>query len=168
MQRVMIIGGSGSGKSTFAIKLGEQTGLPVIHIDRIYWKPGWVERERDEVEKLIRQATSAESWIFEGNHSKSFEERLQRADTLIFLDVPTWLRFWRVISRTLRHYGKSRPDMGSQCPERFDLEFLKFVLDFEKRGSRKRMLSLLETAPSRVKVHHLKTNRQMKAILAGL
>jgi adenylate kinase family enzyme len=85
MKRVMIIGGAGAGKSTLAQRLGEITGLPVVHIDPMYWKPRWVQRDIEEAQHRVRQAASAEEWIFDGNNSSTFRERLTRADTLIFL-----------------------------------------------------------------------------------
>ena len=70
MRRVLIVGQPGSGKSTFARALGERTGLPVVHIDKIHWQPGWVERSRDEKDRLTREVHARETWIFEGGHSR--------------------------------------------------------------------------------------------------
>ena len=102
MKRVMIIGQPGSGKSTLARFLGERTGLPVVHIDKIHWKPGWNEREKEEKTALCQAVHARDRWIFEGGHSVTWEERRARCDTLIWLDFPLWLRVWRVVWRTLR------------------------------------------------------------------
>ena len=115
MRRVMIVGQPGSGKSTFARQLGAATGLPVVHIDRIHWQPGWVERSRDEKDRLTRAVHARETWIFEGGHSRTWPERLARADTLIWLDVPLPRRLWRVLRRAVtglrphaaRHAGRT-------------------------------------------------------------
>ena len=95
MKRVMIFGGSGAGKSTLARKIGAITGLPVIHIDPMYFRPGWVQRPKQETRALVLETTTREAWVFEGNHHSTFRQRIARADTVIYLDFPTWLRMWR-------------------------------------------------------------------------
>ena len=123
----MIIGQPGSGKSTLALLLGDKTGLPVIHIDRFHYRPGWNERSPQEKTALCRAAAAGEAWIFEGGHSAAWPERLARADMLIWLDLPLPRRLFRVIRRTLRYHGRSRPEMPENCPERFDPEFFAYI-----------------------------------------
>jgi len=167
MKRVMIIGGSGSGKSTLARMLGEVTGLPVVHIDPMFWRPGWEQRPMDETHALVREATACDSWIFEGNNSSTFAERMVRADTLIFLDMPTYLRLWRVIRRTIKDYGKVRIGSGEGCPERFNWEFLtKWVLQYNTMG-RPRVLQALENTPEHLQVHRLTSRGEVRRFLAG-
>lgn len=129
MQRVMIIGQPGSGKSTLARKLGERTGLPVVHIDTIHWQPGWVERSRDEKTRLCHEVEARERWIFEGGHSATWSNRLARADMVIWIDRSAPLRFWRVLLRTMLNRGRSRPDLPDDCPELLATlpEFFRFM-----------------------------------------
>lgn len=164
MKRVMIIGGAGSGKSTLARQLGDLTGLPVIHIDKMYWLPNWVEREREEVHRLAREAAQGDSWIFEGNNSATIWDRVNRADTLIFLDFATSRRLWRVLWRITRSYGQVRPDMQEDCPEQFDWEFLKFVVAYGKDG-RLRTQDFLKKLPDTMNVFHLKTTTEVRNFL---
>jgi len=123
----MIIGQPGSGKSTLARKLGKLLDLPVFYIDQIHWKPGWVERAGPEKDRLCAAVHANDKWVFEGGRSSTWPERLDRADTLIWLDFPLYLRSWRVFMRTVRYYGESRPDLPADCPERFNLEFIQFI-----------------------------------------
>lgn len=163
----MIIGGAGSGKSTVARMLGDKTGLPVINMDKLYWQSGWRLRNRDETRRLVLATIEADQWIFEGNFSELFQARLARADTLIFLDLPTWMRLARVVRRTIRDYGRVRPDMQEGCPERFDWDFLKWVADYDRRG-RAKALQLLADAPAEKRMLHLKSRRQVNAFLRSV
>lgn len=98
MQRVMIIGQPGSGKSTLARIMGEIVHLPVVHIDHIHWKAGWVERHGSERDALCTKVHAQETWIFEGGgRSSTWPERISRADTLIWLDFPLPIRMRRVM-----------------------------------------------------------------------
>ncbi len=170
MKRVMIIGGSGSGKSTLARQLGEITKLPIIHIDKMYWKPHWELRDGAELRKMILDTIQNDEWIFEGNNFPSFQDRINRADMLIFIDMPRWLRLFRVIKRMITGYGKSRPDMAEDCPERFDLKylkFLKFVYEYDYCG-KLRALELLNSVPKDVKGIHLKSRNEVSEFLKSV
>ncbi|MBO6544672.1 MAG: hypothetical protein JJ939_05760 [Alphaproteobacteria bacterium] len=134
MKRVMIIGPSGAGKSTFAVALARQTGLPLVHLDQEYWQPGWVETPEAEWLAKVEKLAARETWIMEGGYSSSFPFRMPRADTIFLITRPRWLYICRVILRTLKHYGRVRPDLGTGCPERFNWEFLQWVWNYDKRS----------------------------------
>lgn len=155
MQRIMIVGQPGSGKSTLARALGTRTGLPVVHIDHIHWQPGWVERSRDDKTRLCHAVEAGEAWIFEGGHSVTWQNRLDRAEMLIWLDLPLALRFWRIIRRTVVHHGRSRPDLPVGCREGFHRETLAFwtYVWRSRRTARARIRTLWDSAPEgKVKV----------------
>jgi len=165
MQRVMIIGQPGSGKSTLARALGAVTGLPVVHIDQIHWQSGWIERANADKDRLCAEVHASPRWIFEGGRSVTWPDRLHRADTLIWLDLPLGLRLWRVLRRTLRHYGRTRPDLPAGCPERFSAEFLLWI--WRTRHSGRALAGrLYASAPADKALHHLTSPRQVAAFLA--
>lgn len=130
MQRVLIIGSPGAGKSTVSGALATRTGLPLHHLDRMHWLPGWIERDREEGRAELAGVLAQDSWIIDGNYGSSLPLRLERADTVVWLDYPTRVCVARVVKRWWRYRGCSRPDMTEGCPERFNLEFLLYVLYF--------------------------------------
>ncbi|WP_197742768.1 DNA topology modulation protein FlaR [Lentilitoribacter sp. Alg239-R112] len=159
-KRIMIIGQPGSGKSTLAAKLGAVTSLPVYHIDReVHWLPNWVERDRADKTRLCCEISAKDEWIFEGGHSSTWEERLARADMLIWLDAPLWLRYWRVIKRTIKHHGKPRPDLPNGCPERFEWEFMHFIWR-TRHKARARIQQTYEHAPDNKRTYKLTNLRE--------
>ena len=167
MKRVMIVGQPGAGKSTLARMIGEITGLPVIHVDLIHWKPGWVERDKAEKIAMAKAEEAKDEWIFEGGLSQTWANRADRADTIIALVLPLWLRVWRVFWRTIRQYGHSRPDLPDDCPERFDAEFWKWIWDTRRTG-RDKALRLLAEAPAEKQTYCLRSPRQVRRFLAQL
>ncbi|WP_122435705.1 AAA family ATPase [Pseudomonas viridiflava] len=169
MQRVMIIGQPGSGKSTLARNLGLRTGLPVVHIDTIHWQPGWIERSRDEKTQLCYEVEARDRWIFEGGHSVTWENRMARADLLIWIDRSATLRFWRVLLRTLIQRGRSRPDLPENCPELLANlpEFFRFMWRTNKTA-RVKMQQLVATAPSACRVVRLRSNRDTNTFLTSI
>jgi adenylate kinase family enzyme len=132
MQRVLVIGSPGAGKSTLARALSARTGLPLHNLDRMHWLPGWVERDRAEGLAELRAVLAQERWIIDGNYGSSLPERLTRADTVVWLDYPTHLCLARVFKRWWQYRGQTRPDMTEGCPENLNLEFLHYVLTFRK------------------------------------
>ncbi len=161
-QRILLIGCGGSGKSTLARILGEKTGLPVVHLDQLYWKPGWQPLSKEEFDDRLRIELAKDQWIIDGNFDRTIPLRLERCDTVIFLDLPRIVCIMSVLKRVISSYGRTRPDMGAGCPERFDLSFLKWVWNFNK-GKRDKYLSLL--AASGKAVYHIRSRRELPALI---
>ena len=133
MERVMIIGCGGSGKSTLARQLGEKTGLPMIHLDQIFWSPGnWQHLERPEFDVRLAAELEKPQWILDGNFNRTLELRLSKCDTVIYLDFNRFacLRGWLV--RVIHNWGRAREDMAEGCSEKFDPEFARWIWNFNK------------------------------------
>jgi adenylate kinase family enzyme len=166
MERIMIIGCGGSGKSTLARQLGEKLKLPVVHLDQLFWRPGWVSISKDVFDRVHEAALAEEKWIMDGNFDRTIPRRLERCDTVIYLDFSRFACLMGVLKRVLTTYGKVRPDMGEGCPERMDLDFLKWVWNFNK-NKRERIYGLLKEAEG-VQVIILKNRRMVKKFLSEL
>jgi adenylate kinase family enzyme len=132
MRRVIIIGSGGAGKSTLAVRLGEATGIEVVHLDKLHWKPNWTSPPKDEWRQTVAEALKKDEWIIDGNFGGTMEMRLTACDTVIYLDFPRGVCLYRAVKRALIYYNKTRPDMGEGCREKLDLEFLSWVWNFPK------------------------------------
>ena len=132
MKRVLIIGSGGAGKSALAIQLGPVLGIPVIHLDRLYWKNGWQKPDRDAWRETISRLVAGDEWVMDGNYGGTLDIRIPTADTVVYLDFPPLLCLWRVIKRRFQYRECDRPDMAPGCPEKIDLEFLKWIWNFRR------------------------------------
>ena len=166
MERILIIGCGGAGKSTLARQLGEKLNLPVVHLDKLFWKPGWVEESQEEFDRKLAQELGKPKWIMDGNFNRTMPQRLQKCNTVIYLDFSRWTCLLGVAKRVITTYGKVRPDMGEGCPERVDLEFLKWVWNYNK-DKRQRNYQLLQQASHADKIV-LKNRRMVKQFLNNL
>lgn len=146
MKKVLIIGTNGSGKTTFARKLAEKTSLPLVHLDKLYWRDNWTHATNEEFDILLEEALKNDSWIIDGNISRTLPRRLECCDTVIYFDFPAAVCVFGALERSIKNYGKSRSDMGGYCPEKLNFRFLKSVLLFNK-NNRKRFESMLAAAP---------------------
>ena len=166
MERILIVGNSGAGKSTMARALSEKTGLPVVHLDRLFWRENWQHIAREEFDALLQQELEKSQWIIDGNYDRTVSTRLAYCDTVIYLDYPRWQCLLGVIKRVLTSYGKVRPDMGDGCPERFDWEFMKYVWNYN-RENRDKLYSKLN-ALDRVNVIVLGNRKEGNSFLRNL
>lgn len=141
-EHILIIGCPGSGKSTLARKLQELTGLPLVHLDLLYWNADRTTVPKEIFLKRLDKALKKDRWIIDGNYLSTMELRLARCDRVIFLDFPTQVCLEGVRSRM----GKERPDMPWIEIEE-DPEFLSFIKDFQEK-SRPVIRSLLERYPN--------------------
>ena len=166
MERIILIGCGGAGKSTLARQMGEKLNIPVVHLDSIFWLPGWVEMEREAFDARLREELAKDRWIMDGNFNRTMPERIARCDTIIYLDFSRWACLMGVLKRVLTSYGKVRPDMGAGCPERIDLDFLKWVWNFNK-NKRERYYRMLNEAEGKQTIV-LKNRRMVRRFLDSL
>ena len=169
MQRIVILGNAGSGKSTLARALGKRLGLPVVHLDSLFWEPGWVEPDAEQFRARVSEAVATNAWVCEGNYARrTFDLRLPRADLIIWLDTPRLTCFTRVIIRSVMN--RPRSDLAAGCTEKLDrafLTFLKFVWNFD-RDYRPGIDRVRQAIGPQVPTMHLRGRRQIDAFLGSL
>ncbi|AYC30845.1 DNA topology modulation protein [Paenisporosarcina cavernae] len=141
-KKILIVGSSGAGKSTLAKELSVKWNVPVIHLDVIYWQPGWVALPKKEFIAQLEKTLQNPEWIIDGNFDSTLEYRLQYADTIIYLDYSKYVCLYRAFKRVWKYRGKTRPDMGKECPEKMDIEFFQWIWRFPK-DIRPKMMSRL-------------------------
>jgi adenylate kinase family enzyme len=165
MKRVVVVGPGGAGKSTFARRLGERTGLPVIHLDEHHWRPGWVEPPDDEWRAIVTGLAAGDEWIIDGNYGHTIDVRVRAADTAVFLDYAPLPCIARALRRSISNYGRAIQAPG--CPEHIDLEFLRWIANY-RRDSRPRVLAELEAGGPGLTRHVLRRPRDAERFLANL
>ncbi|MBI1650523.1 adenylate kinase [Hyphomicrobium sulfonivorans] len=133
MQRILVIGSPGAGKSTASRRVARMLDLPLVHLDRHYWQADWEPTSPEQWREKVRQLVAAPRWVIDGNYTSTLDLRLASADTVIYLDFSTALCLTRVLRRTLRNLGRERPDeLPPGCPERLDPAFLRYVIRFRR------------------------------------
>jgi adenylate kinase family enzyme len=167
LQKIAIIGSAGAGKSTLAKKIAQKTGIPLYHLDALYWQPGWVATERSQWRKVQEVLCSQERWILDGNYGSTLDIRLAHSDTIIVLDVNRFVCVLRVLWRSFSTYGQNRSDMAQGCQEQFDWAFLKWIWNFPKKG-KPQLLQHLNQLPPDKTVLILRSNKEIKAFLETL
>ena len=129
--RIAIVGGPGTGKTTLSEKLSKKYNIPVIHIDGIHHLPNWKIRDSIERDNIILSQVAKDKWIIDGTYKSTIKERFKRADLIIWLDYSTLAQLKGVIQRFLSHPYKEKNEIPG-CKERLTLEFLKYVFKYNK------------------------------------
>ena len=162
MQRIAIVGSGGAGKTTFALACSKATGLPVIHLDEYFWHPGWIESDPEEWRAVQANLLKGDKWIVDGNYGDTLDLRLSLADIIIWLDFPRSLCLLGAARRTLFNFG--RPMQAAGCPERFDLEFYKWIWNFRKE-SRPKLVGAIARYGGKSDVLRFKSRREARRFL---
>lgn len=165
--KIMIIGSVGSGKSTFARKLGEILHLPVYHLDFYFWKPGWIETPRNEWEEFHNQLVAKERWIIDGHYGRTLDIRMQAADVIILFDLSPLITTYRVIKRRLQYHGKTRPDLNEGCPESIDWQFIMYGWNF-RRDKRPGIMEKLKQHSKDKQIILIRTPKEAKLLLRDI
>jgi adenylate kinase family enzyme len=167
MQRVLVMGCAGSGKSTFGRRLADKLGLPFVSIDQIYWQPGWREPKPEEFAAKMTREAEKPGWVMDGNYTTSGagELRRTRADTVLWFDLPRRVCMFSVIRRSATGYGRVPPEMAPGCPEKFDWVFLRYVWTY-RAAQRPKLLTYFSALRPDQRLVTFTTRAQADAFLA--
>ena len=161
MNRVLVIGCPGSGKSTFSRALAEKTGLPLIHLDQLYWNADRTTVEKQVFRQRLKDALEGETWIIDGDYASTMELRLQRCDTVFFLDYPEEVCLSGVRDRV----GKPRADLP-WTETGVDAELIGVVRNY-RRDKRPVVLKLLDRYADK-EIHVLVSRREAAVFLENM
>ena len=167
MQRILVIGSPGAGKSTLASRLAGRLDLPLIHLDREYFGPGWTMPSKAEWRERVKALAAKPAWIMDGNYASTFDIRVPRATAIVWLDLPRWRCAASVLWRVARNYGRSRPDLGPIGPERFDWSFMRWIWSYPDK-MRPKTLRMLERLRADQRVYVLRSRSDIPALEAAL
>lgn len=167
MKRIIIIGGNGSGKTTFAKILSADLNIPLIHLDKICRTDNWQRVDDNITNQILSNEMKKDKWIIDGNDTHTLSDRLKYCDTVFYFDFNTLACLNGVIKRTIQNYGMHRDDVGGENNiEKFDaskIAFFKAVLSFNK-NNRKRYYDMLNRTPD-INLIVLKSRKQVNDYL---
>jgi adenylate kinase family enzyme len=167
--RVIVTGLAGSGKSTFSLALAAKTGLPVIHLDLHFWKPGWVAPSETEWREKQYGLLAGAAWIADGNYHETLDLRLGRADTVVFLDMPWWLCAGRAFLRGFRMPSELPEGCDYSARQRLRDEWRLAVRIWRRRRSEpEREHEIISQLGQHVTRYVLRSRRAVKEFLDGL
>ena len=167
MQRILVIGCGGAGKTVLSRDLGKRLNIPVVHLDQLFWLPGWKKQTREAFDKALDAELSKDRWIMDGNYTRTLSRRLEFADTVILLRYSRFCCLTGVLKRQLLYLGKSRPDITHGCRERIDMEFLRYIWNYN-RTTLPAVKDRLSARSSQSELIELNSRREAKAFLDNL
>jgi adenylate kinase family enzyme len=124
-KRILVLGPCGSGKTRLTRELSRILGLPAVHLDANFWRPGWISTPQQEWRSTVRMLISRESWIMDGTYESSLDLRIPAAEVIIMVDRPRLSCLWGVVRRSLSYRNRARPDAPSGQP--IDYAYLRYI-----------------------------------------
>ena len=167
MRRIVVIGPLAAGKSTLALKLGRLLGIPVHHLDSLYWGDTWTPTPPAEWQALLDRIVAGESWIIDGNFTSSLPQRLDAADTVIYLDTPPLTSAIRATRRRILHRWRRAPGVPGGSRPMFDLQLFRWIWAFPSQN-RPYLLGQLTGPPLADKAIILRNRRDVKRFVRSL
>ncbi len=165
MHRIIVVGSQGSGKTSLSRNLGRQLGLPVVHLDVLYWRPGWKPSDTAGFRVRVAEAIAGDEWVVDGSFSGlAFDLTLARADILIVIERPRWLCQWRILLRSAFDRDNTRPDLPEGCPEQFDWKLMREAWRYDSERAPVIEAERIQFAPN-VPIVRLRSDQEIAGFL---
>jgi adenylate kinase family enzyme len=164
IERIAIVGISGTGKSAIGVRLAEKTGLKLHHMDAIIWSPGWVETPEESIRVTLAGIAASDHWIVEGWVDSYSKDILHRSGIVLYLDYPGWLAALGGVQRWWKQKGKKRPELPEGCIDGFDPDYLRTMLG---RRERPHIEAILAEVPD-LKIVRVRSRREAERVLDWL
>lgn len=158
INRISIIGGSGTGKTTLSENMAKELNMPVYHLDGINYHEKWQSRDKQERDKMIIEKINENKWIIDGTYTTTLEQRLNRSDFIIYLDYSSWAQIKGVMGRFFKNHGKEKAEIPG-CNEQMNARFFFWVLNWRKNKRAEVMSQVKKIEPSKVLI--FKNRRQL-------
>jgi adenylate kinase family enzyme len=165
VRRIVVVGGQGGGKTRLSLALGRKLDLPVIHLDVLYWRPGWKPSDKADFRKRVADAIASDRWIVDGSFSGlAMDLTIARADLFVAIERPRWLRMWRVLMRSIFERDERRSDLPEGCPEVLDWMLVKEAWNYDAVRTPRIETERLRYGPD-VPVVRLRSGREIEAFI---
>jgi adenylate kinase family enzyme len=159
--RIMIFGRSGSGKSTFSLKLSEKLNIPLYHLDKYFYIRNWEERDYQEFLSLHKELINQENWIIDGNIIKTYELRYKHADIAVHFCYPRYKAYWRIPKRRFWASKDLRiDDRAEGCPETIQWRLVKYIWNYENRV--KEQVAELQKRYPHITLYTIRSNKELE------
>ena len=146
-RRIVVVGNCGAGKSWLSMALAARLGLPLEHLDRHYWRPGWRTPAPEDWRATVATLAAADRWVLDGNYGGTFDLRLPRADLIVWLDPHPIVCEYRALARFWKGRRQPRPDVADGCQEQIDWLFLRYIWSYRRRHAPRLVAAVAEHAP---------------------
>lgn len=154
MNRIIIIGAPGAGKTVLSNYLGEKLNIPIYHLDQLFWNSNWIIKCPNEIEKIHDEIFNNERWVIDGYYQDTFYIRVNQSDTVIYLDYSRYRCLFRILCRKLKHIYRPRIDLAEGCEDKFTKSFFNLVWNFRKRQGKQIAEVLTRTENVSIYVFH--------------
>lgn len=163
MPKIIVLGNSGSGKSTFTVSLANKIKVDYLHLDALIYKHNWKQPEYEDMD-YIMSFLEKENWIIDGNFLNNALARFEQCDTIYFLDLNRFTCLFSVIKRYFKYKGKHRDSRSDLCDEELSKDYLKWVFKDFYKTSRQRIYQFINNHPEK-KIYIFKSRREVKKYL---
>lgn len=176
MQRISVVGTSGSGKSTVSRRLADALGMPHVELDALHWGPDWVAATAEDLQQLVAEATRGDAWVVDGNYESKLGRLVwDRADTVVWVDPPRWLVMWRSLTRVLGRiltreelWGSNRESWRALMFWRGEESILWWAWTTYPQNRRRYLAAMDDPANAHLTFHRLRTTAEVERFLAGV